>query len=150
MEITSQNGRGKIHPANCQLTAADMAAIAMIRNNAVWIHGSIKHCLRSWTDKFVNFHICLCSWNDRPRATQENITSTISDMICSTMQVEHALETWIQIVYQSHNQNFQNIVMDSCANFHELPLVALHAWSRKPRQSGIHSVKFSIWKPCRC
>ena len=41
----NRSGIGEIRPANCQLTAADVAAIAMIRNNAVWIHGLIKHSL---------------------------------------------------------------------------------------------------------
>ena len=59
IEMISRSGLGKIHPcpANCQMTAADVVAIAMIRNNAVWIHGLIKHCLQNRTDKFRHFHV---------------------------------------------------------------------------------------------
>ena len=59
--MISQSGIGEIQPANCQMTAADVAAIAMIRkhNKAVWIHGLIKHCLRSWMDKFGHFYACV-------------------------------------------------------------------------------------------
>ena len=39
IKMTSRNGIHKIHPANCQLTAADVAAIVMIRNDVIWIHG---------------------------------------------------------------------------------------------------------------
>ena len=57
----NRGGISKIHPANCQLTAPDVAAIAMIRNDAVWTHGLIKHCLRSWTAARTNFsHFYAC------------------------------------------------------------------------------------------
>ena len=58
IEMISRSGIGKIHPcpAHCQMTAADVVAVAMIRNNAVWIHGLIKHCLRNRMDKSRHFH----------------------------------------------------------------------------------------------
>ena len=63
------------------------------------------------------------------------------------MQVkQRGREPWIQTGYRSHDQNFENIVVDSCANFRVCPFVAFHARSRKPRRSGIHSVKFSKWR----
>ena len=63
------------------------------------------------------------------------------------MQVkQRGREPWIQTGYRSHDQNFENIVVDSCANFRVCPFVAFHARSRKPRRSVIHSVKFSKWR----
>ena len=61
----------------CQLTAADVAAIAMIRNNAVWIQGLIKHCLRSWTAARTNFAIStlvFAKWQSHP--PRENMSTT--------------------------------------------------------------------------
>ena len=71
----NRGGISEIHPANCQLTAPDVAAIAMIRN-AVWIHGLIKHCLRSWTAARTNFAIStlvFAKWQSRP--PRENIVN---------------------------------------------------------------------------
>ena len=77
-----------------QMTPADVAAIAMIRNNAVWIHGLIKHCLRSWTDKFGHFYACVRK-KAKGRPSRENM-STTSDVTCTVMQVkQHAREPWI-------------------------------------------------------
>ena len=84
----NRGGISEIHPAICQLTAPDVAAIAMIRNNAVWIHGLIKHCLRSWTAARTNFAIStlvFAKWQSRP--PRENM-STTSDVACSTMHVK--------------------------------------------------------------
>ena len=75
--IYNRGGISEIHPANCQLTAADVAAIAMIRNNAVWIHGLIKQCLRSWTAARTNFAIStlvFAKWQSRP--PRENMSTT--------------------------------------------------------------------------
>ena len=63
--MIGRSGIGEIQPANCQMTAADVAAIVMIRNNAVWIHGLIKHCLQSWT----GVSICLTSIQVKTTAT---------------------------------------------------------------------------------
>ena len=85
----NRGGISEIHPANCQLTAPDVAAMAMIRNNAVWIHGLIKHCLRSWTAARTNFAIStlvFAKWQSRP--PRENM-STTSDVACSAMHVKH-------------------------------------------------------------
>ena len=147
----NRGGIGEIHPANCQLTAADAAAIAMIRNNAVWIHGLIKTLpskLNNWTDKYRHFYACVremtVQCNGRP--PRENI-STNSDVTCSAMQVKQRdREPWIQIGQWSLDQNLGNIVMDSCANFRECPFVGFHARSRKPWRSWIHGVKFSKWR----
>ena len=143
----NRDGIGEIHPANCQLTAANVAAIAMIINKAVWIHGLIKHCLRSWTAARTNFAIStlvFAKWQSRP--PRENM-STTSDVTCSAMHVKQRdREPWIQIGKWSRSQNFENIVMDSCANFRECPFVGFHARSRKPRRSWIHGVKFSKWR----
>ena len=59
--MISRSGIGEIQPANCQMTAADVAAIAMIRkhNKSVGIHGLIKHCIWSWTDEFGHFYACV-------------------------------------------------------------------------------------------
>ena len=70
--MISRSGNGEIHPANCQMTAADVAAITMIRNNVVWIHGLIKHRLRSWTDKFGFFYTCIRERQAKDRPPQEN------------------------------------------------------------------------------
>ena len=65
---------------NISITDAD---VAMIRNNAVWIHGLIKHCskLNSRTD--ISPFLRLCSRNDpaRPEKTCH------SDVTCSAMHV---------------------------------------------------------------
>ena len=135
IEMISRSWIGEIHPADCQMTAADVvvvitdvAAIAMIGNNVVWIHRLIKHCLQSWTDKFGHFY------------------ALVWEMTCSMMQVkQRGREPWVQSGKRSRDQNFENIVMDSCANFRECPFVAFHTRSRKPRRSGIHSIKFSKW-----
>ena len=59
-----------MQPANCQMTAADVAAIAMIRNNAVWIHGLRKYYLRSWTDKFGHFYACVREMTGQDRVVR--------------------------------------------------------------------------------
>ena len=140
----NRSGIGEIHPANCQLTAADLAAIAMIRNNAVWIHGLIKHCLRSWTAARTNFAIStlvVAKWQSRP--PRENMSTTSRcDLFrdaCKTTR-SGAMNTDRIMIPRS------NIVMDSCANFRECPFVGFHARLRKPRRSWIHGVKFSKWR----
>ena len=122
------------------------AAIAMIRNNAVWIHGLIKHCLRSWTDKFGHFYACVDEITGHGSPPRENM-STTTDVACSAMQVkQRSREPWIQIGYLPRDQNFENIVMDSCVKFRECSFAAFHARSRKPRRSWIHGVKISKWR----
>ena len=59
----------------------------MIRNNAVWIHGTIKHCLKSWTAARTNFAIStlvFAKWQSRP--PWENM-STTSDVTCSAIWI---------------------------------------------------------------
>ena len=95
--MISRNGIGEIHPANLQMTAADVAAIAMIKNNAMWIHGLIKHCLRSWTGKFGHFYACVREMTAKGRPLRENMSKT-SAVSCSAMQVkQRGREPWIQI-----------------------------------------------------
>ena len=67
--MISRSGICEIHPANCQMTAADVAAIAMIRNNAVWIHGLIKTLSSKLNGQNWPF-LRLRSRNDRPRAAR--------------------------------------------------------------------------------
>ena len=87
--MISQSAISEIHPAspaNCQMTAADVAAIAMIRNNMVWIHGLIKHCLRSWTDKLGHFYACICEMTGQgPPGPKKHVYNF--DVTCATMQV---------------------------------------------------------------
>ena len=146
--MISGSGIGEIHPADCQMTAVDVvvvttnvAAIAMIGNNAVWIHRLIKHCLQSWTDKFGSR-----LRNDRPRTTR--LRKHVNNFRCDLFR--DAGKTMrsgaMSTVRITSNQNFENIVMDSCANFRECPFVGFHTRSRKPRRSGIHSNKFSKWR----
>ena len=81
--MISRSGIGEIQPANCQMTAADVAAIAMIRkhNNAVWIHGLIKHCLRSWTDKFGHFYACIREMTGQgPSAPRKHVNNFRCDL----------------------------------------------------------------------
>ena len=67
----------------CQLTAADVTAIAMIRNNAVWIHGLIKHCLRSWTDKYGHFYACVREMTGQgPPALIKHVNNFWCDLFC--------------------------------------------------------------------
>ena len=74
-------GIREIQPANCQMTTADVAAIAMIRNNAVWIHGLIKHCLRSWTDKFGHFYACVREMTGQgPPAPRKHVNNFRCDL----------------------------------------------------------------------
>ena len=138
---------GKILSANCQMTAADLAAIAVIRNNAVWIHGLIKHCPRSWTDKFGHFYAWFCEMTGQgtpvPRKHVNNFRCDLFRDAGKTTW-SWAMNTYRVTIPRSIN--FENIAMDSCANFCECPFVAFHARSCKPRWSGIHSVKFSKWR----
>ena len=59
----NRGGIGEIHPANCELTAADVAAIAMIRNNARGldprVNKTLPSKLHSCTDKFRHFYACV-------------------------------------------------------------------------------------------
>ena len=83
--MISQSGIGEIQPANCQMTAADVAAITMIRNNVVWIHGLIKHCLRSWTDKFGHFYACVREMTDQgPPAPRKHVNNFRCDLFRDT------------------------------------------------------------------
>ena len=71
------------HQQTCQMTAADVAAIAMIRkhNNAVWIHGLIKHCIRSWTDKFGHFYACVREMTGQgPPAPRKHVNNFRCDL----------------------------------------------------------------------
>ena len=79
--MISWSGIGEIQPANCQMTAADVAAIAMIRNNSVWIHGLIKHCLRSWTDKLGHFYACVREMTGQePPAPRKHVNNFRCDL----------------------------------------------------------------------
>ena len=100
--MISRSGIGEIHPADCQMTAADVvvvitdvAAIAMIGNNVVWIHRLIKHCLQSWTDKFGHFYALVWEMTGQGPPAWENM-STTSDVTCSMMQVkQRGREPWV-------------------------------------------------------
>ena len=71
-----------MQPANCQMTAADVAAIAMIRNNAVWIHGLRKYYLRSWTDKFGHFYACVREMTGQgPPAPRKHVNNFRCDLL---------------------------------------------------------------------
>ena len=79
--MISRSEIGEIQPANYQMTAADVAAIAMIRNNAVWIHRLIKHCLWSWTDKFGHFYACVREMTGQgPPAPRKHVNNFQCDL----------------------------------------------------------------------
>ena len=80
--MISQSGIGEIQPANCHMTAADVAAIAMIRNKAVWIHGLRKYYLRSWTDKFGHFYACVHEMTGQgPPAPRKHVNNFRCDLL---------------------------------------------------------------------
>ena len=80
--MISRSGIGEIQPANCQMTAAYVAAIAMIRNNAVWIHGLRKYYLRSWMDKFGHFYACVRKMTGQgPPAPREHVNNFRCDLL---------------------------------------------------------------------
>ena len=144
--MISRSWIGEIQPANCQMTAAYMAAIAMIRNNAVWIHGLIKHCLQSWTDKFGYFSACVREMTGQgPPAPRKHVNNFRCDLFRDAGKTTRsgAMNTERITIPRS---KLRNIVMDSCAKFHECSFMAFPARSRKPRRSWIHSVKFSKWR----
>ena len=79
--MISWSGIGEIQPANCQMTTADVTATAMIRNNAVWIHGLIKHCLHGWTDKFGHFYACVHEMTGQgPPAPRKHVNNFWRDL----------------------------------------------------------------------
>ena len=80
--MISRSGIGEIQPANCQMTAADVAAIAMIRNNVVWIHGLRKYYLRSWTEKFGHFYACVREMTGQgPPAPRKHVNNFRCDLL---------------------------------------------------------------------
>ena len=138
--MISRSGIGEIQPANCQMTAADMAAIPMIRNNAVWIHGLRKYYLRSWTGKFGHFYACIWEITGQGlSAPRKHVNNFRCDLLRDAGKTTQSGAMNIKI---SRDQNFENTVMDSCAKFRECSFVAFQARLRKPRRSWIHSVKF--------
>ena len=146
--MISRSGIDEIHAGNCQMTAADVAAITMITNNAVWIHGLIKHCLRSWTDKFGHFYACVREMTGQgPAVPRKHVNNFQCDSFRDAGKTMRsgAMNTY-RIINDSATETPKNIVMDICANFRECPFVAFHAGSHKPRWSGINSVKFSEWR----
>ena len=114
---------------HCHLTAA------MIRNNVDSIHGLIKHCLRSSTDKIWPSPHALgfAKWQVE-RLPREQYVNT-SDVTCSAMKVEQrARESWIQIRYRSRDQNFEILswtVVPTLANFHLGPFMHDHVLELK-------------------
>ena len=111
-----------------QMTAADVAAIVMIRNNAVWIDGLIKHFLRSWTDKFGHFYACVREMTGQgPPAPRKHVNNFRCDLLHAKLRKD------------CHGQLCQ-ISRMFIRGF------SMKAWSHKPRRSWIHSVKFSKWR----
>ena len=56
----------------------------------------IKHCIRSWTDKFGHFYACVREMTGQRPPARGNM-STTSDLTCSAMQVKQCgREPWIQ------------------------------------------------------
>ena len=119
----------------------------MITNNAVWIHGLIKHCLRSWTAARTNFAIStlvFAKWQSRP--PRENMSTTSRcDLFrdaCKTtrsgaMNTDRIMIPWSKLRKYCHGQLRQLSRMSICG---------FHARSRKPRRSWLHGVKFSKWR----
>ena len=126
--MTSQNGICKIHPAKGQLTAAHVDGIAMIRNSVVWIHRLIKHCLLK-LNLAISRYACVCKRQVKGRLKKQYVNNFWCDLFhdASRTMRSGAMNTNKITILTS---NFENIVLDSCANFREFPLVAFHARSR--------------------
>ena len=56
----------------------------MIRNNVVWIHWLIKHCFRSWTDKFGDFYTFVHEMTGQgPPAKRKHVNNFRCDLFCN-------------------------------------------------------------------
>ena len=137
------SGIGEIHPANtAQLTAADAAAIAMIRKTRPG--STVNKMMSSKLNGQIWPFLRLCSQNDRPRAArpEKHVNNFRWDLFRDAGKItwSGAMNTDRITIPRS------NIVMDSLVNFRECPFVTFHARSRKPGRSWIHNVKLSKWR----
>ena len=141
--MISRSGIGEIQPANCQMTAADVAAIAMIRNNAVWIHGLRKYYLRSWTDKFGHFYACVREMTGQgPPAPRKHVNNFRCDLLRDAGKTTRsgAMNTKRITIPRPKLRKY-------CHG--QVSRMFIHGFSsttRKPRRSWIHGVKFSKWR----
>ena len=157
--MISRSGISESKPANCQMTAADVAVIAMIRkhNNAVWIHRLIKHCLRSWTDKFGHFYACVREMTgQRPPAPRKHANNFRCDLFrdagkttrSGAMNTERITTPWSKLWKTPKILSWA--VVPSFAN--------VHSWlfmHDRVNQGEVGSTVYNFqnggrWEPCGC
>ena len=79
--MVSRIGFDEIHPASLSTDSCRRGCYWMIRNNVVWIHGLIQHCLRIWKDKYGHFYACVCEMTGQgPPAPRKHVNNFRCDL----------------------------------------------------------------------